>query len=525
MKRFARIGPTVYLGLLLACGIPHPAAPQTTNRITPAKPPKAELVEKLRARLADPRFAHAQWGVCVQRLDSGTTVFEHNANQLFSPASITKLFTAALALDRLGPAHRFSTILRCERARLAQGVLAGPLIVEGHGDPGFVWEEEAPNPLRSFQPLVEILREAGIRELCGGIVAVDGFDRASSPAGGPRFGPGWTWEDLIHGYGAALSGLMANEGKVRVRVRPGAGPGKPCDIRLHPVSGGLQIQNATRTVDLGGPRKIALRRMAGRPTLHVTGCLPSDDPGWETDVAVPDPAYLFLELFRQALEQEGIRVAGPLDVHRDPLSTHHVVPDAELVELGRTESAPLEALVRTMLKDSRNVHAALLWTAVGLKCEGSQARPGSTPDEVAQAQLSRFLTTLGIPADEVHLEEGSGLSRNNLVTPRAVVALLRAMRRHPAGKTFESGLPVAGVDGTLAGRMKGSPAEGRVRAKTGTLRWAHGLAGYVNPPTGSPLVFCLLLNRYTSGPSDPSPPAELDALAECLVEISSDSIP
>lgn len=523
MNRLATLGRSMYLGLLLAWAIPAPAAPQTPNRSTPAKLSTDRVVEQLRVRLAEPRFAHAQWGVCVQRLDSGATVFEHNAAQLFSPASVTKLFTAALALDRLGSSHRFSTILMCEPSRLADGVLVGPLVVEGRGDPGFLWEEGALNPLRSFQLLIETLRRAGIRELRGGILGVDGLGGSAAPGRDPRFGSGWTWEDLVRGYGAALSGLTANEGKVRIHLRPGPEPGRPCEIRLSPVAGGLEIYNATRTVAPGGPREIALHRLPGRSTLYVMGSLPSHDPGWETDVAVPDPAYLFLELFQRALQQEGIPVAGPLEVRRDPAPIPPVVP--ELMELGRVESAPLETLVRAMLKDSRNGYASLLWTAVGLSRTGPQIRTAAGPNEVARAELQRFLDRLGIPAEEVHLEEGSGLSRNNLVTPRAVVALLRAMHRHPAGKVFEAALPVAGVDGTLAGRMKGTRAEGRVRAKTGTLRWAHGLAGYVQPATGSPLVFCLFLNRYAPGPSDPAPPAELDAIAACLVDIPWDSDP
>ncbi len=484
-------------------------------RCEPAALHSSGLTDQLRARLAEPRFARAQWGICIQDAETGQAVFEHNASQWFTPASLTKLFTAALVLDRLGGSYRLKTSLWAEAGPASNGVLHGPLVVEGNGDPGFVWEENTAQPLRSFRLLVDQVRNADIQELPAGIVGHDALSRGPFPGWGPRFGTGWAWEDLIRGYGAPISGLTANQGRIRLRVRPGAAVGQPCLISLHPSSGGLLISNLTSTEPQGILPQIKFVRTPGQPVLYVTGTLPIGGASWETDVAALDPALLFLELFKRALEQAGIRVSGPLSVRRGAALPSHSSQPPKLAPLGSVESAPVRELVRDMLKDSRNGHAAVLWTIVGLR--SPELKASSIPEAAAVRELEKFLTRLGISPEEVHLEEGTGLSRNNLVTPRAVVTLLRRMSRHPEGRAFQDGLPVAGVDGTLADRMKGTAAEGRVYAKTGTLRWAHGLAGFAHTKSGHRLVFCFLLNRHAPRPSEPSAQAELDALAELLV--------
>jgi len=505
---------------LLAAAAIHRPAPA---RCEPATLHPGGLTDQLRARLAEPRFARAQWGICIQDAETGQAVFEHNASQRFTPASLTKLFTAALVLDRLGGSNRLKTSLWAEAGPASNGMLHGPLVVEGNGDPGFLWEESRTQPLRSFQPLVDQLRNAGIQELPAGIVGYDALSRWPFPGWGPRFGAGWAWEDLIRGYGAPISGLTANQGRIRLRVRPGAAVGEPCLISLHPSTGGLLISNLTFTEKQGTLPQIQFVRTPGQPVLYVTGTLPIERAPWETDVAALDPALLFLELFKRALEEAGIRVSGPLSVRRGATLPSHSAKPPKLTPLGSVESAPVRELVRDMLKDSRNGHAAILWTLVGLR--SPELKPSTIPEAAAARELEKFLTRLGISPEEVHLEEGTGLSRNNLVTPRAVATLLLKMTRHPEGKAFQDGLPVAGVDGTLADRMKGTAAEGRVCAKTGTLRWAHGLAGFAHTKSGHRLVFCFLLNRHAPRPPDPSPQAELDALAELLITATIPSPP
>jgi D-alanyl-D-alanine carboxypeptidase/D-alanyl-D-alanine-endopeptidase (penicillin-binding protein 4) len=138
-------------------------------------------------------------------------------------------------------------------------------------------------------------------------------------------------------------------------------------------------------------------------------------------------------------------------------------------------------------------------------------------EDLGLAQLRLFLSRAGVPANDVQFEEGSGLSRNNLTTPQATFTLLQYMSRHPASNAFWSALPVAGVDGTLRNRLKNTPAQGKVLAKTGTLRWASSLSGQLKTATGETLLFSLMLNRYAAPTSAQSARAALDDIVLMLV--------
>jgi D-alanyl-D-alanine carboxypeptidase/D-alanyl-D-alanine-endopeptidase (penicillin-binding protein 4) len=196
--------------------------------------------------------------------------------------------------------------------------------------------------------------------------------------------------------------------------------------------------------------------------------------------------------------------------------TRHELDCAGLTELGYVESRPLKELAREVQKASQNLYTDLLLAHVGEARCRVLAHPEETSAELGLRELKAF-SVAGLPADEVILEEGSGLSRNNLASPGAIVALLLYMTRHPAAEAYLEALPIAGVDGTLRNRLTDPPAAGNLRAKTGTLRWAHCLSGCVTSAAGERLVFSIMLNRYQN--SDPAaPPArdELDAIARLL---------
>ena len=166
------------------------------------------------------------------------------------------------------------------------------------------------------------------------------------------------------------------------------------------------------------------------------------------------------------------------------------------VELGSMESLPMRDLAREVQKPSQNLYTDLLLAHVGEKLRAADSRPEETSEDLGVRALNKFLAEVGIQKGETFFEEGSGLSRDNLVCPNATVALLRFMSRHKCAADYLAALPIAGVDGTLKGRMKGTPAAGNVRAKTGTLRWANSISGFVTTAAGERLVFSLMLNRY-----------------------------
>ena len=466
----------------------------------------AELRTQFEGILSHPRFRGATWGVKVVSLESGNVLIEHDADRLLSPASNTKLFTAALVLDRLGSGHRIETTLATTAPIEADGTVRGDLVIEGRGDPSW-------NPRRSggvfgetFSPVVEMLRKAGVKRIAGDVVADASYFRT------PPQGAGWTADDLDDYYGAEVSAISLDENYADLKVQPGTVVGQPCVVTCLQPGTGLVFENRTVTGAVGTPRTIRVRRWPGEQVVWISGELPLAGNAEIEAVSVPRPADWYATSLLQALKLAGIAVDGRARSLRWPETA---VRKDTLRVVGRLTSPPMADLVSVMMKASQNLRAHLLLDYLGERRRGPATPAEQTSEELAVDELGAFLTETGVPADDVRFEEGSGLSRNNLTTANAVVRLLQTMAVHREAGAFAASLPVAGVDGTLRSRMKGTMAEGRVRAKTGTLRWANGLSGYVTSVGGERLAFSFLLNRHRAT-EDRSARMELDALAVIL---------
>ncbi|MBI3191903.1 MAG: D-alanyl-D-alanine carboxypeptidase/D-alanyl-D-alanine-endopeptidase, partial [Pedosphaera parvula] len=264
----------------------------------------AELREQLAALLDQPRFAAAAWGVKIVSLDTGATLFERNAGKLFKPASNAKLFTGALALDRLGPDFRISTALYATARPDARGVVKGDLIVYGRGDPSFAARFNGGDYTRSLAPLVDALVNAGMKRITGDLVGDESCFR------GPPFGSGWAWDDLQYYYGAGASALTAEDNVVDLVLEPGACVGDSCRIITKPETAFLTFINRAGTTAAGSSRKIDLYRPIGERLVYVTGHLPLNSSNYTDAVAVPDPARWFVTLLKDALARRGIKVEG-----------------------------------------------------------------------------------------------------------------------------------------------------------------------------------------------------------------------
>lgn len=487
----------------------------------PPPAPAVESVPALQAELSDllaaPRFAHAFWGVKVVSLDSGATLFEHNAEKLFSPASNCKLYTTALALQCLGPDYRLRTSLYATQPPGRSGTLAGDLILYGRGDPTFTAARFGGDLLRALDPLVDALTNAGVRRIKGDLVADETFFQ------GPPYGSGWDWDDLQAYYGAEISSLTLNDNTLQLTVQPGERAGAPCRLTLSSATSPLTLRNETRSIPAGGKRRLRLYHPLGENIIYVLGQMPLEDPGWSDDVTVHRPAAWFAAAFKQALARRGIKVSGQcrvvdwLDRRADATGR---------LELGAVESPPLREIVRDILKPSQNLYSDLLLAHLGAMAQATNTTLAAEPSESAGvAELDRFAAEVGIAPGELFLEEGSGLSRNNLATPEATVRLLTFMNRQPVGGIYRDALPLAGVDGTLRNRLKSPPALGNVRAKTGTLRWANSLSGYVTTSAGERLAFAIMLNRYHAPAGARPAREELDEIALRLASLAARSAP
>ena len=528
---------------------------------------RSEPLEALRARIAahlsQPRFGAASWGVKIASLDTGRTIFEHNPEKYFNPASNAKLYTTALALDRLGADYRIKTSVYSSVKPDASGTLKGDLTVYGRGDPTMTARLNGGDYFKGIEPLINQLVNTGIRRIEGDIVADESY------FAGPPFGAGWEWDDLQAYYGAEVSSLTINDNAIDLFVKPAERPGLPCRITTGPATSFVSLINRTQTSQKGSEQRIVVYRPVGENVIYVSGRLPIDSTGFYNSVAVHDPAGLFASLFKDALLQRGIIVTGrarfvdwkyrevtPLDL-------------SKVVELASVQSVPLSDIVRETLKPSQNLYAQLLLLQVGvtagsipgeMNSMASSQKPqaangksnarnlndrsglsedtsdeGKTTEELGIESMNEFLSRVGVKKGEVLLEEGSGLSRRDVITPEATVGLLRYMSRSKWAEVYRNSLPIAGVDGTLQNRMKGTPASGNVRAKTGSLRYVYTLSGYVTTASGEHVAFSIMLNNYYSveraaalhdpasaagRPAPPSPRDDIDAIPVMLASFT-----
>jgi D-alanyl-D-alanine carboxypeptidase/D-alanyl-D-alanine-endopeptidase (penicillin-binding protein 4) len=417
-------------------------------------------------------LAEARIGVCVISLDSGATLYARGADLLLNPASNVKLFTAAAALARLGPEHRFDTEVSTDAASAGlPGGVARTLYLRGKGDPSLVTER--------VHALAADLLHLGLRRV-GDLTLDDGWFDAV------RVGPGFDQEGGDKAYLAPAGALSLNYNTVAVHVGPGERAGAPGRVELEPDSAYFEIVNRTTTV---GPR--AARRLVisstplpgGRQRIVVEGRLPYRGRTSATWRRIDDPPRYLGETLRRVLEQHGVRVTGRVRLGAVPA-------DARLLHVAESES--LGEVVRRLQKTSNNFIAEQLVKAMGAAAAGP---PGTWASGVGAVE--GFLAEAGIPRGAYVMKNGSGLNDANRFSARQTVQLLATMwRRFPVSAEFLAALPVAGRDGTIRTRMEGTDAVGQVRAKTGTLDGVVALSGYVETAAHEHLAFAVLVNDH-----------------------------
>lgn len=551
---FALAGCLYSVSMFSAWASPLMVRPQALAHHPQATSQHSESLDSLRTRLAahiaQPRFAPAAWGVKIVSLDTGNTIFEHNPQKYFNPASNAKLYTTALALEHFGADFRIKSSLYSNTRPDASGTLKGDLTLYGRGDPTMAARLNGGDYLKGLDPLIAQLINAGVRRIEGDVVGDESY------FAGPPFGAGWEWDDLQAYYGAEVSALTIDDNALDLFVKPAERVGIPCRIATGPPTSFVTLINRTQTAPKGTEPRIVVYRPIGENIIYISGRLPIDSSGYSNAVAVHNPAGLFASLFKDALAARGIVVTGRTRVVDWKYREVTPLDFAKLIELGSVESMPMGDIVRETLKPSQNLYAQLLLLQVGNRGRqrgtvigsldpnppspasvvtkiGSPVPPndGRTDEEAGVELMQEFLSKIGVRKGDVLLEEGSGLSRRDVITPEATAALLVHMSRSRWADVYRNALPIAGVDGTLQNRMKGTTAAGNVRAKTGTLRYVYTLAGYVTTAAGERLAFSIMLNNYynaersaalrepgsqTQRAAAPPPREDLDAIAIML---------
>jgi PBP4 family serine-type D-alanyl-D-alanine carboxypeptidase len=306
---------------------------------------------------------------------------------------------------------------------------------------------------------------------------------------GERRGEDWSWGDLVWSFGAEVSALSFNDNAADLIVAPGERVGDPVLVDPRVPSSFYRVLSTATTAPAGTTRALALARDFGGNVIRIWGTYPLGDAPTELNVAIEDPASYAATVFGEVLSSRGIRVTGPV-------ATSSAALPAGLRVLAAYDSPPMAEIVKAVNKTSQNLHAEMLLRLVGARASGR----GSL--DLGRAAVRDFLRRLGVSAQDWALQDGSGLSRSDLLNARDLASFLASMDRHAQAQAFRDSLAIAGVDGTLRNRMRGTAAEGRVIAKTGTLRQSSGLAGYVTTKGGARLAFAVLVNNHTGPSSD-----------------------
>jgi len=437
-----------------------------------------QLQHSLEAILNQPALARGTWGVLVQSLKSGETLFAWNPQKLLLPASNMKLVTLAAAAAELGWDYTYRTTLLA-RGSINGGMLTGDLIVVGSGDPSIGNIDGSAE--RLFGEWADRLKQLGVQAVTGRIVGDDNaFDD-------DILGFGWSWDDLPEDYAAGVGALQFNENAIRVTVSPGPKAGDPAAIAVDPPESGIVVSNAIRTVAPGTTTSLSAHRLPGRSGLVVGGSIAA---GAETPavltMSVDNPTLFFVRALRRSLIARGIDVRGPAIDIGDLDST---LDKTGATTVAEHRSPPLSVLAVRLMRISQNQYAETFLKTLGKEAPAT-ALKGRTVAE-------KLFKDWGVDPGSLIIRDGSGLSRYDFLTAQALVTILaHVYKDSKLYEPFAASLPTPGTDGTLANRLKGTAAESRLRAKTGSMSQVRALSGYISTSDDEPLAFAVIANNF-----------------------------
>lgn len=459
----------------------QPRSPVSSDALEHRTSAAHPLAASLDALLHTPDADAALWGVFVQSLDSDETLYDRQGDRLMLPASAMKLVTLAVAAELLGWDYRYQTDV-LSAAPVVDGVLQGDLVVRGGGDPSINTDSDTDTPV--FDAWTTTLRELGISGISGRVIGDDNQVEEAAP------GAGWSWDDLPYGYAAPTGALVHQDNRVRLTVHSGSVAGEDTLVEVSPLVSGVQVVNRVETDLAYTEAELTLHR-GHDGTLEIRGGMPAGSSPVSRTAAVVNPTIFFVRGLKESLEEGGIEVSGDA-VDLDDIDGR--LSEESLRVLARHQSPALSALATTLMQASHNLYAETLLSTLDQNRRPRTANSG-------RAAMRDLLATWGIDASQIVVADGSGLSRYNYVTARALVGLLRRMHEQPQHTdAFLHALPVAGVSGTLAGRMVGTAAGGNARAKTGSMANVRTLAGYVTAADGERLAFAVLANNFPGSP-------------------------
>src|SRR2546426_5394272 len=472
------------------------AAPRTTanaqaccksqRQSAVSKRAAAKFAKRAEALLGAGPAGKGEWGLLIVDAESVETLYQQNADRYFVPASNMKLFAAALALAKLGQEFRFHTTLETSGGISSGGLLTENLVLVGRGDPNLsnrkfpyeLKEEFNGPPEKVLAELADALVAKGVKEISGDVIGDDSYFPRE------RYPNGWEIDDMVWEYGAAISAIVVDDNTVALTLTPGEHAGNPVQAAVSPATPDFMVQNDVSTSAADVKSDLTLTREPGSHLVVVKGTLPAKSAPRKLVLAIEEPAQHAAAIVKRLLEERGVRVVGVARARHN-----HAEPVGDPVVLAEHVSVPLGDALKLVNKISQNLHTEML-----LRTVARQSGMWATPDDLMKVPAD-FYATAGIEPGDVIQTDASGLSRHDLVTPRAIVTLLNFSQKQSWFGPYFALLPVAGIDGTLEDRMKNTPAAGRIHAKTGSVEHVRTLSGFAETPGGRRLIFSFLSNN------------------------------
>ncbi|MBK9164035.1 MAG: D-alanyl-D-alanine carboxypeptidase/D-alanyl-D-alanine-endopeptidase [Acidobacteria bacterium] len=509
-RRFRNILFPAVLFLAISTGVGQTPVTKTVSSAPTRSAELADLESSIQTVLSRPEYRRGQIGFKAVSAKDGRVIFEHNSEKYFMPASNMKNFTVATALEKLTPDFRFVTSIYSREA-VRDGTIAGPLRVFGRGDVSLSYTSNNGDYFKGIDRVADAIIAAGVKKIEGDIIGDETY------FSGSPLPTGWEWDDLQFYYGAEVSALPVNDNAVALSVKPGP-VGYSCSAQLTPVNMIVRVVNTCITAPAGSPRTLRIHKKLDQNIIEISGELPVGNAGYSGNVAVSRPAEMFVSLLKQRLLEKGVEVTGRTYAMNDKAR----MPTDITFELAKVESPPLSVIAAMTMKPSQNMYTeTLLWTLgeeVGRKMPQPNGNQNRTSSELGIMVVRDFMKQAGAAEDSFVQYDGSGLSRHNIVSPDAVIAIYDYMgKRSRFAQAWRDSLTIGGVDGTLRNRFKGTRGEGNVRGKTGTINQVSALSGYLTTAAGEEVIFSALVNGI---PETRTRVALIDELVMMLVNFN-----